>query len=277
MNEEKSKLKYKSLNYNSYLKIPELLELQQTLSKPPHHDEMFFIIIHQAMELWFKELIHEGKYLIKALEGGSISFSLKILKRVSAIMELIREQISLLSTLTPIEFGEFRENLRPASGFQSIQYRQFEFLYGIKDAFFLKFFPKDSEMQLSLKGLMARPTVYDAFLANLNEAGYTIPSEILKRDFSQQHQSNPKVLQTLKDIYKNPKKSEYHWVLLFEAMIDFDSKAAEWRQTHALMVARVIGKKTGTGGSAGYEFLKGRLEHRFFPELWDLRTELGDY
>lgn len=277
MIDEKAKLKYKDLNYNSYLKIPELLELQQILSKPPHHDEMFFIIIHQAMELWFKELIHEGKYLAKSLEEESVSFSLKILKRISAIMDLLREQISLLSTLTPIEFEAFRNKLRPASGFQSIQYRQFEFLYGIKDSFFLQFFSKDSEMQKSLKSLMESPTIYDTFLATLSKNGHNIPPEVLKRDFSQQYKSNPKVTQVLKDMYKQAPKNEYHWVLLFEAMVDFDSKAAEWRQTHALMVARVIGRKSGTGGSSGYDFLKKRLEYRFFPELWDLRTELGAY
>lgn len=271
---EKESLKYQELNYNSYLKIPELLSLQEELSKPKHHDEMFFIVIHQAMELWFKQILHETKLFRKSLAAGSVSRALKALKRSTAIMDLLQRQINLLSTLTPIEFAGFRNLLRPASGFQSIQYRVLEFTYGVKDDFFLKFFPKDSEMYTELEKLRNEPTVNDSFLAALDKAGYKIPATVLKRKFGENYVANPEVVATLKQIYEKP-EDNYHWVLLCEAMLDFDEKFTLWRSTHILMVARTIGAKPGTGGSAGYKFLEGRLHYRFFPDLWELRTQIG--
>mgnify|MGYP003393964078 CR=1 FL=1 len=270
----KEKLEYKPLNYNSYLKIPELLGLQEELSSPKHHDEMFFIVIHQAMELWFKQILHETKLFRSSLASGSVSRALKALKRSTAIMDLLQRQINLLSTLTPVEFAGFRENLRPASGFQSIQYRVLEFTFGVRDEFFLSFFPEDSDMRRTLAKIQSEPSVYDDFLLALSNAGFAIPNEILKRDVRKTHTSDPGVIATLKAIYENP-KSEYHWVLLFEAMLDFDEKFTLWRNTHILMVARTIGAQPGTGGSAGYKFLEERLHYRFFPELWDLRTGIG--
>lgn len=271
---EKESLKYKELNYNSYLKIPELLALQEELSSPKHHDEMFFIIIHQAMELWFKQILHESNFFRRALEAGSVSRALKALKRSTAIMDLLRQQINLLSTLTPVEFAGFRENLRPASGFQSIQYRVLEFTFGVKDEFFLSFFPKESAMYQKLEKLRKLPTVYDSFLGALDKAGFAMPPAVLQRDFSQNHAIHPEIVATLKNIYEQP-EDNYHWVLLFEAMLDFDEKFTLWRNTHILMVSRTIGAKMGTGGSAGYKFLEGRLHFRFFPELWEIRTHIG--
>ena len=277
MQYEKQNLAYKDLNYNSYLKIPELLGIQQELSDPPHHDEMFFIIIHQATELWFKELLHESGLLVKAFKNGAVSQALKVLKRNCAIMELLEKQINLLSTLTPVEFAGFRDKLMPASGFQSIQFRQFEFTYGLKDDFFLNFFPEESEMWSTLTVLKKKPTVYDAFFQALTKEGYEVPKSVLNRDVSKAYESNSEVIALLKGIYEKP-KDNYHWVLLLEALADFDEKVMKWRSTHILMVERTIGKKMGTGGSTGYEFLRKRLEYRFFPEVWELRTTIGgDY
>ena len=274
---EKETLQYKPLNYNSYLKIPELLSLQQEISDPKHHDEMFFIIIHQAMELWFKQILHETKQFRKSLEDGSVSRALKALKRSTAIMDLLQRQINLLSTLTPVEFAGFRDKLRPASGFQSIQYRVLEFTFGVKDDFFLTFFPQESEMYKELEKIRSEPTVYDTFLHALDRAGYKLPRAVLERDFKENYVPSEKVVAVLKQIYEKP-DDNYHWVVLFEAMLDFDEKFTLWRNTHILMVARTIGAKPGTGGSAGYKFLEGRLHYRFFPDLWNVRTQIGaDY
>lgn len=262
------------LNYNSYLKIPELLGLQHLLSDPPHHDEMFFIIIHQAAELWFKLMRHETSSMVEDLRAGSVSRALKKLRRIVGIMDLMVKQINLLSTLTPVEFAGFRDKLNPASGFQSIQFRVIEFTYGIRESFFLKFFEKEPAKKAELEKLLDVPSVYDEFLRALDKAGYKMPASVLHRDLSQPWTENLEVVAALKSVYENP-KDNYHWVLLFETMLDFDEKFASWRHTHMLMVARTIGMKQGTGGSSGYKFLAGRAEYRFFPELWSVRTQLG--
>ena len=267
-------LSLKELNYNSYLKVPELLSLQQELSSPPHHDEMFFIVIHQAAELWFKLMLHETKALVEDLRSGSVSRALKKLKRLTAIADLEVKQINLLATLTPVEFAGFRDHLRPASGFQSIQFRLLEFTYGVREEFFLQFFAKEKEKLGKLEALLKEPSVYDEFLRCLHKAGFTVPQEILDRDISKPWQENSAVAETLKKIYEKP-EDNYHWVLLCEALLDFDEKFSQWRSVHMLMVARTIGMKTGTGGSQGYNFLAQRMNYKFFPELWSVRTQIG--
>ncbi|RZA09656.1 MAG: tryptophan 2,3-dioxygenase, partial [Proteobacteria bacterium] len=174
----------------------------------------------------------------------------------------------------PVEFAGFRDALRPASGFQSIQFRVIEFVYGIREEFFLQFFEKDAEKKAELERVRAEPSVYDEFVRALHRAGYAMPAELLQRDVSQGWQESPALVQTLKSIYEDP-KDDYHWVLLFETMLDFDEKFSIWRNVHMLMVARAIGMKAGTGGSAGYKFLAGRAEYKFFPELWSVRMEVG--
>ncbi len=262
------------LNYNSYLKVPELLELQQVISSPPHHDEMFFIIIHQTAELWFKELLHETHNLATAFRSGEVSHAMKALKRINAIMCLQVEQIRLLATLTPVEFAGFRDLLRPASGFQSAQYRIMEFTYGIRDPFFIKFFDKMPEVKTRLQDLLTQPSIYDECLAGLDRTHHTVPKEVLERDYSKPHQINLKLVEAVKEIYENP-KDNYHWVIMFESMVDLDETFARWRKTHALMVHRTIGTKQGTGGSAGFEFLKSREDVQAFPELWEVRNLIG--
>ncbi len=264
----------KELNYNSYLKVPELLSLQKELSDPPHHDEMFFIIIHQAAELWFKEMRHETAGLIQDFHDGMVSKALKKFRRLVGVMDLMVKQINLLNTLTPVEFAGFRDKLRPASGFQSIQFRMIEFSYGIREDFFLKFFEKEPEKQAELAAIQKQPSVYDEFVFALANAGYSVPPELLKRDVRKPWVENKELLATIKTIYENPKEN-YHWVLLFETMLDFDEKFAVWRSVHMLMVARTIGMKTGTGGSSGHSFLATRAPLRFFPELWSVRSEVG--
>ena len=267
-------LELKELNYNSYLKVPELLSLQQLLSSPPHHDEMFFIVIHQAAELWFKLMLHETEAMVQDLRAGSVSRALKKLRRIVGVMDLMVKQINLLNTLTPVEFAGFRDHLRPASGFQSIQFRVIEFTYGIREAFFLQFFDKEPDKKAELEATLKNPTVYDEFVRALAKAGFKVPPALLQRNVTEMWKESPELIQVIKEIYENPKE-EYHWVLLFETMLDFDEKFAAWRNVHMLMVARTIGMQSGTGGSSGYKFLASRAEYRFFPELWAVRTKVG--
>lgn len=270
-------LRFEKLNYNSYLKIPELLDLQNLLSEPAHHDEMFFIIIHQATELWFKEMMHDTGLLVRSLRENSISRALKALRRNVAIMDLLCKQINLLSTLTPVEFAGFRDLLKPASGFQSLQFRQLEYTYGLREEFFLQFFQKEPEYVSKLEAIRKTPSVYDEILHCLAANSFAVPEKVLKRDVSKNYEEQEELVALFTEIYENP-KDNYHWVLFFESLLDFDEKIALWRQTHILMVARTIGHKQGTGGSSGIEFLQKRATARFFPELWTMRTHIGgDY
>jgi tryptophan 2,3-dioxygenase len=270
----------KDLNYNSYLKVSELLNLQHEVSgrgegETPHHDEMFFIIIHQTAELWFKEVLHETEILVKSLHQNIISRALKALKRIKGIMNLQVEQIRLLSTLTPIEFAGFREYLKPASGFQSIQYRQIEFTYGIRNPFFLKFFEQLDGVADRLQDIMKEPSVYDDFLRMLDRKFCKIPESVLNRDVSKPWELNTDVVKALYDVYTNTPEDKYHVILLFEALLDLDEALILWRKTHATMVHRTIGHKTGTGGSTGYQFLTSRMDLQCFPELWEVRNLIG--
>lgn len=268
------KLTLEELNYESYLQVPALLRLQHEVSEPPHHDEMFFIVIHQAAELWFKLVLHETQIAVAAFRRGSVSRAIKTLKRIRQIFELMVKQIKLLDTLTPVEFAGFRDKLAPASGFQSVQFRKIEFTYGLRDKFFLKFFKTRPEVVADFEKIMAAPSVYDEFLACMDRAGYKIPGEVLSRARDAAHPSHPGVVEAIRKVYEDP-RDNYHWVLLFETMVDVDEKFALWRSAHILMVERAIGRKKGTGGSAGYGFLQSRLHHKFFPELWDVRNVIG--
>jgi len=262
------------LNYHSYLKIEQLLSLQQFRSKPAHHDEMFFIIIHQTAELWFKEVLHETEILVQAFRDGVVSRALKTFKRIQAIMNLQVQQIRLLATLTPVEFAGFRDLLKPASGFQSAQFREIEFTYGLRNPFFLKFFEKVPEVKDRLLKAQSKPSVYDEFFSCLQNCGFKVPGQLLNRDFEKPWESRQDAVDLIEEIYQNP-RDHYHLVLLFESMLDFDEALMLWRKTHSVMVARTIGSKKGTGGSAGYDFLRSREDLRCFPEIWEVRNMIG--
>lgn len=279
--DEQSRMTLRALNYESYLQVPALLELQHRLSDPAHHDELFFIVIHQAFELWFLEMLNETDLLSAHLRDGSVSHALKVLKRLNAILTLLVQQIELLGTLTPVEFAGFRDHLKPASGFQSVQYRELEFAYGNKDAFFLQFFAERSYACERLTRRLDDPSVYHEFWLALRNGGFPVTVHLLERTGPGQPHAAPKVsadaagVALLKEIYEHP-GTEFHWVLLCEALLDFDTLFADWRRTHQLMVERTIGTKPGTGGSTGAEFLKTRLDVRFFPELWAVRGMIGE-
>ncbi|CAM2006595.1 tryptophan 2,3-dioxygenase [Acanthopleuribacter pedis] len=262
------------LNYNSYLQLPQLLNLQHLRSNPQHPDEMFFIIIHQTAELWFKEVLHETTKLVAGFRENMVSRALKAIKRIGAIMELQVAQIRLLSTLTPVEFAGFRDLLKPASGFQSAQFREVEFTYGLRNPFFLNFFEKLPDIKKRLENIQNQPSVYDEALRCLKRAGYAVPEAVLGRDVTESPQCNEDLAALFQKIYEDPKQ-EFHWVLLFEAMVDLDEKLMLWRKTHAVMVERTIGRKMGTGGSTGWQFLRTREDLKCFPELWDVRNSIG--
>ncbi len=265
------RLVLEELNYNSYLRVPELLALQYPQSDPPHHDEMFFIIIHQSFELWFKEILHETDLLAVSLREGSVSRALKVVKRINAILETLCAQIQLLATLTPVEFAGFRSGLGTGSGFQSVQYREMEFAYGLRDPWFFRFFDQDAFARGRLQARYEQPSIHDEFLRALAAAGHPVPKELLERDTSRPHELNGGLVDCLEHLYSTP-EDNYHWVLLCEALLDLDTLFAKWRSIHVLMVSRTIGGQPGTGGSSGREFLESRLPHRFFPELWEVRN-----
>lgn len=267
------RLVLKDLNYNSYLKVPALLGLQEEISRPPHHDEMFFIVIHQSFELWFKEVLHETDLLVQYFRQVQVSRALKVIKRINAILANLADQIQLLSTLTPVEFSGFRDRLRPASGFQSAQFREIEFAWGLRDEFFLRFFEQDSFARQRLERWMAEPTVYDEFIRSLAADGCDLPRDLVEREVRQPYRPHPGFVEALERVYRNP-ADHYHWILVFEALLDFDMLFGKWRAVHHLMVARTIGTQAGTGGSEGLKFLQSRLPHRFFPELWQVRDRL---
>jgi tryptophan 2,3-dioxygenase len=264
------------LNYNSYLKVPELLELQKLRSDPHHHDEMFFIIIHQATELWFKQILHESNRVVTGFRQDSVSRALKGFRRITAIMDLLMKQINLLSTLNPVDFAGFRDLLRPASGFQSQQFRQLEFVFGVREAFFLKFFEAMPEVVKQLDEIRNKPSIYDHFLHCLSRR-FPIPKGALRTEYTQTPESHAQIMKVIQKVYHQP-RDEYHWVLLFESMLDFDEKFTLFRGTHLVMVERTIGRKKGTGGSTGYDFLRSRALLKYFPDLWEVRNLIGgDY
>ncbi|PCJ51783.1 MAG: tryptophan 2,3-dioxygenase [Planctomycetota bacterium] len=269
--EDYDRLKLEELNYNSYLRIPELTSLQELRSKPEHHDEMFFIVIHQSFELWFKEMLHEAGFMVKCFERDDIGHSLKVLKRIQAIITCLTQQIQLLGTLTPEEFAGFREALGTGSGFQSVQFREMEFVCGQRDAWFFQFFENQADELARLKARYEAPSLYDYFLHAMAREGYPVPQEVLDRDVQATHTMNDDLVLVFRDLYENPGK-DYHWVLACEALLDLDTMWSNFRSAHILMVSRTIGGKKGTGGSSGVPFLESRLPLRFFPELWEVRN-----
>ncbi|MGO4703615.1 tryptophan 2,3-dioxygenase [Dyella sp. 2RAB6] len=262
------------LTYGGYLRLDALLSAQQPLSQPPHHDEMLFIVQHQVAELWMKLIIHELKAAIDHLHRDHIDPCLKILARVKHVQRQLYEQWGVLETLTPSEYLEFRDILGSSSGFQSLQYRQIEFLLGNKNEQMLAVFAYDPEAQAALRAVLEAPGLYDEFLAYLARRGHAVPAELLTRDLTQPHQRNEGLLPVFKRIYENRAEfwPEYH---MCEQLVDVEGQFQQWRFRHMKTVERIIGHRRGTGGSSGVAFLKKALELEFFPELLDVRTVLG--
>lgn len=262
-----------TMTYSDYLQLDTLLNAQRTLSTPSHHDELLFIIIHQATELWFKLVIHELKAALGHVQADELEPAFKILARVKHIQRLMFDQWNVLETLTPSEYSQFRDTLGKSSGFQSIQYRTVEFLMGNKDAAMVRYHAHDPAAVAALTEVLEGPSIYDAFIAHLHRKGLTIPDEVLHRDLTVPHTSHPAVLEALRQVYANPSQ---HWTAynMAEKLVDLEENFALWRFRHMKVVARVIGFKRGTGGSEGVPFLRKMIDHQFFPELWAVRTEL---
>jgi tryptophan 2,3-dioxygenase len=237
------------LSYGSYLKVPALLDLQQGLSE--EHDELLFIVVHQVYELWFKVLLHELEAARDALFAGDAFAALHCLKRVRVIERLLVEQLEVLETMSPQDFLAFRSELAPASGFQSVQFRELEFISGLKNPAYLKRLEADTEERTRLERRLAEPTLWDAFQAIVERQGSPPLEEVLRH--RQRHA----------ELFE-----------LAESLLDHDEAFAHWRSRHVLMVERQIGGKSGTGGSTGAEYLRTTLDKRFYPELWELRSRL---
>jgi tryptophan 2,3-dioxygenase len=258
------------ITYPSYLKLDELLSLQQPVSDGPEHDETLFIVIHQVYELWFKEMLHEIDYLKSLLERRDTPRALHTLKRVLTILKVVVAQIDVLETMTPLEFLTFRERLESGSGFQSFQFRELEYVLGLKESGAIDRYPKESDARRRLLRRLAEPTLWDAFLRFLSGSGYAVPPAQLTRDVRAPVQPQPEIRPLLIDVYRrDPTVAS-----LCERLVDLDEGFQEWRYRHVKMVQRTIGTKRGTGGSAGAEYLMTTLNRPFFPDLWAIRTEL---
>ena len=258
------------VTYNRYLKIDELLALQQPLSDGPEHDETLFIVIHQVYELWFKQILHELDYLKRLLERRDSPRALHTLKRVLTILKVVVAQIDVLETMTPLEFLSFRERLESGSGFQSHQFRELEFVLGAKRREALDRYPPGSSGRAQLERRLAEPTLWDAFLGFLAAAGYAVPSDQLARDVTVALEPCAAMEPVLVQVYrKDPIVSS-----LCERLVDLDEGLQEWRYRHIKMVQRTIGTKRGTGGSEGAAYLMTTLNRPVFPDLWAIRTQL---
>ena len=263
-----------NLSYGQYLDLDHLLSAQRPVSRPVHHDELLFIIQHQTSELWFKLVLHELCAARRFLATDDIAPALKSLARVKHIQRSLTEQWSVLATLTPSEYAEFRRHLGTSSGFQSYQYRAVEFVLGNKNAQMLKFFAHDDNARALLAGLLDEPTVYDEFLRYLARHGHDVPSDVLERDVTLAHAYDERLVPMFRAIYEDPKGN---WAVYetCEELVDLEENFQLWRFRHLKTVERIIGNKTGTGGSSGTSFLRAALDLTFFPELYAVRSQIG--
>ncbi len=261
-------------SYGGYLCLDRILSAQQPRSQPPHHDEMMFIIQHQTSELWMKLMIHELVAAIGHVRADRLPSCFKILARVKQIQRQLFEQWAVLETLTPSEYAEFRDALGPASGLQSFQFRAIEFLLGNKNARMLDVQRHDTARHAWLKELLEAPSLYEDFLRHLARRGLPVPREVIERDFSQPYVKHAGVTAVFKSIYEDPRR---YWDAydMCEKLVDVEENFQLWRFRHVKTVERVIGYKRGTGGTAGVSFLRKTLEVALFPELVDVRTEIG--
>jgi tryptophan 2,3-dioxygenase len=259
-----------ALNYASYLRLDDLLSLQRPLSDGPEDDEMLFIVIHLVNDLWFKQLPYEIKLLQLAMENGHTPIVARTLKRVLTVLKSLVAQIDILETMTPMSFSSFRQLLQATGEFQSLQFRQLEFVLGYRRRSVLDTFEKGSTERARLERLLERPSVYDSFLRYLALLGYPIPSEVLNRDLSRRHRESTAIQESLIEIYRHDSGA---WQIC-ELMIDLDEGLLEWRYRHARMVERTVGavQRTVDGDDGGY--LRSTLSKKLFPDLWAIRNAL---
>jgi aminocarboxymuconate-semialdehyde decarboxylase len=251
------------VTYSSYLHVPELLSLQQPLSEPNSHDELLFIVIHQTYELWFKQILHELDSVIASLQSNAVYEAARLLRRSTEIMRVLVEQFTILETMLPTHFLAFRGKLRPASGFQSEQFREIEFLCGLKDEKMLRHHQPTPEAFTSLERRLREPSLHDVFF------------EALSKNAGKPLETFDRRAEAIRALYAD---EQHHrdWIDVCERLTEFDELAVSWRLRHIQMVERTIGIRMGTGGSSGASYLRVTLDKKFFPELWEARTMLAE-
>lgn len=261
------------LSYNKYLRVQDLIGLQDCLSDPAHHDELLFITVHQAYELWFKQILHELDAAIALMNEDRLSAAARAMQRVVEIEKLLVTQIHLLETMTPISFLGFRDELNPASGFQSMQFREIEFTSGLKDESILTEFRDDSFASSRLQQRMDSASLAEAYFNALGRRGFNAPLADQNSSSTEQKQTYDLRTQAVLEILTHF-EDRYEEFQLTEALLEHDEYFALWRSHHIKMVERMVGAKRGTGGSEGIGYLKTTLDKKFFPELWEARTYL---
>jgi tryptophan 2,3-dioxygenase len=263
----------RDLDYKSYLKLDDLLRLQKPLAQPPSHDETLFIVVHQVFELWFRLVLHEIDKIFELLDQDDVIESERLIRRLTSIVRLFIPKLSVLETMMPSDFIQFRDRLKPASGFQSVQFREIEFASGLKDRKYFGMFKGDPEATARLERRYSQPAFWDHFAGLLKRHGYNVDSEESQR-------------RAIVSIYQ--RDGDHALRILCEAMIEFDEMFSLWREHHVRMVQRMIGAKPGTGqsivestfgqaspmGSIGVDYLVRTLTKKFFPVLWAARTEM---
>ncbi|HEY0319351.1 MAG TPA: tryptophan 2,3-dioxygenase family protein [Pyrinomonadaceae bacterium] len=261
------------LSYNKYLRVADLIALQDCLSEPVHHDELLFITIHQAYELWFKQILHEIDAAITQMNEDRGAAAARSIKRITEIEKVLVNQIHILETMTPISFLGFRDELNPASGFQSMQFREIEFSSGLKDKGILQNFRDEEFAFKRLQARMVAPSLSDAFFAYLNGRGLDAPADDASLSDEERRRLYGKRTRAVLEIITHF-ETRYEEFQLAESLIEHDELFALWRSHHVKMVERMVGTKRGTGGSEGVGYLRTTLDSKFFPELWEARTYL---
>jgi tryptophan 2,3-dioxygenase len=261
------------LSYNEYLRVADLIGLQDCLSDPQHHDELLFITIHQAYELWFKQILHEIDAAIVLMSEDRLAASARTIRRVVEIEKLLITQIHILETMTPISFLEFRDQLNPASGFQSMQFREIEFASGHKQENILNEFRADEFAYARLRKRFEAPSLGNAFYAALRKRGLGAPAADNPIDEQERKVRYGKRVQAVLEVLTHFEQ-RYEEFQLAEALLEHDEYFSLWRSHHIKMVERMVGTKRGTGGSEGVGYLRTTLDKKFFPELWEARTYL---
>ena len=261
------------LSYNKYLRVAELIDLQTCLSSPVHHDELLFITVHQAYELWFKQILHEIDAAIRLMDEDRAVESGRALRRIVEIEKLLIHQIHILETMTPISFLGFRDELNPASGFQSMQFREIEFSSGVKDERIMREFAGDDFAHERIRQRMNAPSLGDAFFALLRRRGFDAPADDQPAGANERRGKRSRRVRAVKEILSHFQTRNEEFQLV-EALLEHDEWFSLWRSHHIKMVERMVGTKRGTGGSEGVGYLRTTLDKKFFPELWEARTYL---
>ena len=259
------------MSYDRYLRLHDILNAQKRLSN--QHDEMLFIVIHQASELWLKLACHEVAAAIRNIRNDDLRQAFKVIARVKLILTQLTQSWSILSTMTPVDYLKFRDTLGPASGFQSYCYRKLEFLLGNKNRKLIEVHRHVPEVYEELKRILVEPGLYDVVLRKLRESGFEIDEQKLERDYSLPYEANASVQAAWHMIYADP-ETYFELYELAEKLVDVEDSFQLWRFKHMYTVQRIIGTRRGTGGSSGVPFLRRAIETSFFPELFAIRSEL---